>query len=94
MLRINPPSENVASATSLRLKPLSLIPRNAAEGMRHVNVRIASSSYSPREHPHPNPDHATLVVLLASSAFSTFTLISLGLASAFFARSIFSTPFS
>jgi len=53
MLRINPPSENVASATSLRLKPLSLIPRNAAEGMRHVNVRSASSSYSPREHPPP-----------------------------------------
>jgi hypothetical protein len=39
-------------------------------------------------------DHATLLGLLASTVFSTFTLISLGLASAFFARRIFSTPFS
>ena len=41
-----------------------------------------------------SPDHATLPGLLASSVFSVFTLISLGLASAFFARRIFSTPFS
>src|SRR5438876_8850141 len=85
----------VTSATCLWLKPLSLIPRECSQGMRQVNAaRGTSSSYSPRTSATVTPDHATLPVLLASSVFSVFTLISLGLASAFFARHIFSTPFS
>jgi len=53
--------------------------------------QVVSATANIRNH---NSDHATLLGLFASSVFSTFTLISLGLASTFFARRIFSTPFS
>ena len=95
MLRIGPPSENrglrnilVAEATFLDTSRMQ--PRYAATE-RGAGCFIELFTANIRD---LTPDHATLPVLLASSVFSVFTLISLGLASAFFARRIFSTPFS
>ncbi len=66
-------------------------PRRTQPRDAQVNaVQDTSSNYIRNR----NADYATLLGPLVSEVFSTFTLISLGLASAFIARRIFSTPFS